>query len=277
MASELRKRTISALVMAAVTLAATWYGGTPFRLFAAGMSLLIYHEWSKMTRLPEMDLRGDAFGWVAVVCVAANLAFGDLGLGAPLLGGFAITALLLKFLRRGSGWMPGGVLYAGLSGISLAAIRGSDQFGLMATLFLFAVVWGTDILAYFFGRSIGGPKLAPRISPGKTWSGAVGGTVSGVALGSAITLSFFSQVSLRTVALALALSVASQIGDLFESFIKRRFGVKDSGHLIPGHGGVMDRVDGLVFACFAAFLLAMAHAAWTGYGETSVAGFLFGL
>jgi phosphatidate cytidylyltransferase len=277
MASELRKRTLSAIVMAVVTLAATWYGGAPFRLFAAGMSLLIYYEWSKMTRLPEVDLRGDAFGWVAVICIAANLAFGDVGLGAPLLGGFTITALLSMLLRRGSGWMPGGVFYAGLSGISLAAIRGSDQFGLMATLFLFAVVWGTDILAYFFGRAIGGPKLAPRISPGKTWSGAIGGALSGVALGSVLVLSFFSQMSVRVAVLALALSVSSQIGDLFESFIKRRFGVKDSGHLIPGHGGVMDRVDGLVFACFTAFLLAMAHAAWTGYGETSVAGFLFGL
>lgn len=277
MATELGKRTASAIVMAVVTLAAAWYGGTPFRVFSAAIALLIYYEWSKMTRLPEIDLRGDAFGWVAVTCVSANLAFGDTGMGVPLLGGFVLTAVLLKFARRGSGWMPGGVFYAGLSGISLAAIRGGDQLGLMAILFVFAVVWGTDILAYFFGRSIGGPKLAPRISPGKTWSGAVGGTVSGVALGSALVLAFFSNVPVQTIVLALLLSIFSQIGDLFESFIKRRFGVKDSSHLIPGHGGVMDRVDGLVFACFAAFLLAMAYAAWTGYGESSVAGFLFGL
>ena len=179
--------------------------------------------------------------------------------------------------RRGSWWLPGGIFYAGLTGIALAAIRDDDAVGLVAMLFVFAVVWGTDILAYFVGRAIGGPKLAPRISPGKTWSGAIGGTVAGVAAGTAVALAHFPITSPWIPGIALLLSIASQIGDLFESFIKRRFGVKDSSKLIPGHGGVMDRVDGLVFASFAAFLLAVWHSVLNDDVLTSVGRFLLGL
>jgi phosphatidate cytidylyltransferase len=144
-------------------------------------------------------------------------------------------------------------------------------------LFIFATVWATDIFAYFVGRAIGGAKLAPRISPGKTWSGAIGGAIAAVIAGTAVVWSFFSADGLWIPALTLVLSICSQIGDLFESFIKRRFGVKDSSHLIPGHGGVMDRVDGLFFACFAAFLLAIVISL-TISGETmSLGGVLLGV
>jgi phosphatidate cytidylyltransferase len=278
MGSELKKRIVSALILAAVVLYATWVGGFAFRIVAALVALLVYYEWSTITRLGERDFKAHAFGWLIIGLVAGNILFGEDSLSVPLLGGGVITALLLTLVsRNGSWWAPGGVLYAGLSGISLVAIRGDNQVGLMATLFIFAVVWGTDILAYFVGRAIGGPKLAPRISPGKTWSGAIGGTIAGVVAASALTAAVFSQFTIWTTVIALVLSVASQIGDLFESFIKRRFGVKDSSHLIPGHGGVMDRVDGLVFACFAAFLLTLAHAAMTGHLDETVAAYLFGL
>lgn len=276
MSPELKKRIVSAIVMAVIVLAATWYGGLAFRTVAAVAAILIYHEWSTITRLADCDFRANAFGWVAVVAIAAELVFGDGDLAVPLLAGTTITAALLVALRKGSWWLPGGVFYAGLSGISLAAIRGEDQLGLVATLFIFAVVWATDILAYFVGRALKGPKLAPKISPGKTWSGAIGGAVSGVVASSVLTLGVFSRLTLWTVAIAFVLSVASQIGDLFESFIKRRFGVKDSGRIIPGHGGVMDRIDGLVFACFAAFLLTLATVAMKGHADISVAAFLFG-
>jgi phosphatidate cytidylyltransferase len=277
MSVELRRRILSAIVMAAVTLFATWAGGISFRGFSAVIAVLVYYEWSRMTRLADVDFRGNALGWLAIVSVAANLVLGDEGMGVPLAGGFTLTAILLVAVRGGSGWLPAGIAYSAFSGISLAAIRGADEPGFVAMLFVFAVVWATDILAYFVGRALRGPKLAPRISPGKTWSGAIGGTVSGVAAGCLLSLAFFPVLSLRTAFLAFSLSVASQVGDLFESFIKRRFGAKDSSHLIPGHGGVMDRVDGLVFAGFAAFLLAIMHAAWSEEGGTSVAAFLFGL
>lgn len=276
MSTELKRRIASAVVLAAVVLAATWYGGLAFRILAAAMAVLIYYEWSTITRAAERDFRANAFGWVAVFLIAIDLVVDEGALSVPILGGAMVTALLLVLLRKGSWWLPGGIFYAGLSGISLAAIRAEDQAGFVATLFIFAVVWATDILAYFVGRALKGPKLAPRISPGKTWSGAIGGTVSGVVASSVLTLGVFSRLSIWTVAIAFLLSVASQIGDLFESFIKRRFGVKDSSHLIPGHGGVMDRVDGLVFACFAAFLLTLVYTAMTGHLDVSVAGFLFG-
>ncbi len=276
MSAELKRRIASALVLAVVVLAATWYGGLWFRVVAAAITVLIYYEWSTITRLAERDFRTNAFGWLAILLIAVDLVVDDGELSVPIIGGAVITAILLVLLRRGSWWLPGGIFYAGLSGISLAAIRADDQAGLVATLFVFAVVWATDILAYFVGRALKGPKLAPRISPGKTWSGAIGGTVSGVIASSALTLGVFSRLSAWTVAIAFLLSVASQVGDLFESFIKRRFGVKDSSHLIPGHGGVMDRVDGLVFACFAAFLLTLVYTAATGHLDISVAGFLFG-
>jgi phosphatidate cytidylyltransferase len=276
MSGELKRRIFSAIVLAAVVLAATWYGGIWFRVVAALTSLLIYYEWSTMTRLAERNFRANAFGWLVMALLALDLVWNDGVFAVPLLGGATITAVLLVLLRAANWWLPGGIVYSGLSGISLAAIRSNDQAGLMAMLFIFAVVWATDILAYFVGRALRGPKLAPSISPGKTWSGAIGGAVAAVVASSALTLAIFSRLSVWTIVIAFFLSVASQVGDLFESFIKRRFGAKDSSHLIPGHGGVMDRVDGLVFACFAAFLLSLAYMAVAGRPDTSVAAFLFG-
>ncbi len=118
-------------------------------------------------------------------------------------------------------------------------------------------MWATDIFAYFVGRAVGGPKLAPHISPGKTWSGAIGGTAAAVIAAALVGL-WLPQSSTLLGLLALALSVVSQAGDLFESWVKRRAGVKDSSHLIPGHGGVMDRVDGLVAAAVALYLIGAA-------------------
>lgn len=277
MSPELKQRIGSGIVMAAVVLAATWFGGLPFRMLAAAIALLIYFEWSTITSLNERNFSGNLVAWVALILLAANIAFGDPDMSMPLLSGFTITVALMVLVGGGTWWLPGGLLYAGLSGVSLAAIRDGGAPGLAAVLFVFAVVWATDILAYFIGRALKGPKLAPRISPGKTWSGAVGGTVSAILAGSALTLVIFGRLSWWVVVLALLLSVASQIGDLFESFIKRRFGVKDSSHMIPGHGGVMDRVDGLVFACFAVFLLALVSGPLRGHVDVTVAEFLFGL
>lgn len=276
MSRELTLRIYSALVMVAVVLVCTWFGGFPFRLFAAGIGVLVYYEWSRMTRLQEANMRGYAFGWFAVALVCGNLLFGDAGLTVPLMGGLVVTAILPIVFGNWSWWQAVGILYACLSAVSLAAIRGDDSLGYVAMLFVFAVVWGTDILAYFVGRAVGGPKLAPRISPGKTWSGAIGGAVSGVAAGMAVAFTYFQDIGLWLPIMALVLSVASQMGDLFESFIKRRFGVKDSSRLIPGHGGVMDRVDGLVFACFAAFFLAIGFSATGGSSVVSLGAFLLG-
>ncbi|SOC38743.1 phosphatidate cytidylyltransferase [Rhizobium subbaraonis] len=276
MSTELRLRIISAVVLAIVVLAATWAGGFPFRLLAAAMALLVYYEWSTITRLGAVDPRGNAFGWAATALAAVLTVSGEGVLALVTVAVATVLSLAHTAIFKKSYWLPGGIAYAGLTALSLAAIRADDDTGLIAMLFVFAVVWATDILAYFVGRAIGGPKLAPSTSPGKTWSGAIGGTVSAIVAGSALYLSFFAWPGIWIVLIALVLSVCSQVGDLFESFIKRRFGVKDSSRLIPGHGGVMDRVDGLVFACFAAFLLGLAAMA-TGRPVASTGAFLLGL
>lgn len=276
MQTELRLRIISGIVLAAVVLAATWYGGIAFRLLAAAISVLVYYEWSTITRLPDSDFRGNAFGWATVAGIAGLVIFGFDELALPVLLSATVLSILYALAVTKNGWLPGGIVYSGLTAISLAAIRGDTGEGFAAMIFIFAVVWATDILAYFVGRAIGGPKLAPPISPGKTWSGAIGGAVSAVIAGTLVHAAFFPLNGLWIPVIALVLSVCSQIGDLFESFIKRRFGVKDSSRLIPGHGGVMDRVDGLVFACFAAFLIALGDAIVSGAANAPAGVFLFG-
>ena len=276
MQSELRLRIISGIVLAVVVLAATWFGGLAFRALAAAIALLVYYEWSTITRLAEVDFRGNAFGWLSIAIIAGLVIFGFDELALPVLIGSTVIGIAYALLLKKSGWLPGGIVYSGLTAISLAAIRGDGGDGFAAMVFIFAVVWATDILAYFIGRAIGGPKLAPPISPGKTWSGAIGGAVSAVIAGTLVHMAFFPLNGLWVPVIALVLSVFSQIGDLFESFIKRRFGVKDSSRLIPGHGGVMDRVDGLVFACFAAFLIALGDAIVSGSANTPAGVFLFG-
>lgn len=273
MQAETRLRVISGVILALIALAATWMGGFAFQILSVGIALLVYYEWTTMTKLVQTDIKGVAFGWLSLVAVSL-LIFLDIGhMTLPLLGVAFVLSSIWVVMRSGSWWLPGGIVYAGLTAISLAEIRGDNALGLVAMIFVFAVVWATDILAYFVGRAVGGAKLAPRISPGKTWSGAIGGTVSGVIAGCAVYMSQFSLDDARIPLLALLLSVSSQVGDLFESYIKRRFGAKDSSKLIPGHGGVMDRVDGLVFACFAALLVLVVDIVATG-GQVASLGAL---
>jgi phosphatidate cytidylyltransferase len=277
MSRELRLRIISGIILAAIVLAATWFGGVAFEVLASVIALLIYYEWSTITGLHQRDPQGDALGWLGIVVIAVTTLMEEPAYSVGTLLFFIVLTAGLVAIRRKSWWLPAGVLYAGLTGIALAEIRDDDLLGFVVMLFVFATVWATDILAYFVGRAIGGPKLAPRISPGKTWSGAIGGAVAAVLAGTAVVWSFFPGIGLRVAGLALLLSICSQAGDLFESFVKRRFGVKDSSHLIPGHGGVMDRVDGLIFACFAAFLLAIVLSLATEGETVSLGGVLLGV
>ncbi|MGO7422410.1 phosphatidate cytidylyltransferase, partial [Rhizobium ruizarguesonis] len=209
--------------------------------------------------------------------IAFLVLVGNFEFAAGMLAGVTAVGIALIILQGTSRWFPAGLFYAGATGLALAAIRSDDRPGLYAMLFVFSVVWATDILAYFVGRALGGPKLAPSISPGKTWSGAIGGAVSALAAGVVLVHFLLPGAEIIAAFVALVLSVCSQSGDLFESFIKRKFGVKDSSRLIPGHGGVMDRVDGLIFACFSAFLLAGLFSLIKGTGMTSLGAALFGL
>lgn len=157
------------------------------------------------------------------------------------------------------GWGLGGVIYAAALYYSVLALRQDPLYGLHAILFLFAVVWGADIGAYFAGRTLGGPKLAPRISPKKTWSGFVGGLVTAALAGALLLKVMGVSPGLWHIGLALVLAVGSALGDLFESGFKRHFGVKDSGTLIPGHGGFLDRLDGFVVAAVLAAIIGIAR------------------
>ena len=258
--TNLQLRIVSALVLAVIVLALTWVGGTAFRLLAAIIAAAIFYEWAMMTRsITGQSQQIVAAGLLAIVLIALVAGFDAAVVSALFAIGLVLVALD-AWRSRQSAWLPVGFAYAGLSGVALGMLRGSDMAGLTAILFLFATVWATDILAYFVGRAVGGPKLAPAISPGKTWSGAIGGAVGGLVAGLAV-LAFTGGASLSMAVVAIVLSVVSQVGDLFESAVKRRRGVKDSSNLIPGHGGVMDRVDGLVAAALVLYLMALASGA----------------
>lgn len=253
--SNLQVRIISALVLAAVVLTVTWFGGTAFRLLSAAIGAAILYEWLSMTKSSsEANNRMVAWSALGLVLVLmllgypAWMCFALLAVGAVSTASHALKAAVGQ-------WPSVGVLYAALAALSLAELRGSDLPGLKAILFLFAVVWATDIAAYFVGRAVGGPKLAPSISPGKTQSGAIGGAAGAMLAGVAIAATMGGADLVYVAALAFVLSVVSQAGDLFESWVKRQHGAKDSSKLIPGHGGVMDRVDGLVAAALALYLI----------------------
>lgn len=270
--SNLQLRVMSGVVLAALAIAVTLAGGIWFRLFAAIIALASLYEWLRITGMKPLEMPGIAIS-VSVLAVVLFVLFGA-PVTWPLLL-VLIASAAVPFLYRQSETLPrsivsGAVWHCGLPVIALANLRGDTQSGLMAILFLYAVVWATDIFAYFVGRSVGGPKLAPSISPGKTWSGAVGGTAFGVAAGAGIAAYGSERPLLVMAALALALSVAGQLGDLYESALKRRYGVKDSSNLIPGHGGVLDRVDALVIAAIVLYALAALLS-----GESRPSGWLF--
>jgi phosphatidate cytidylyltransferase len=165
-----------------------------------------------------------------------------------VLAAAAATAVFYEWTRLTKGWgiawYLGGAVYALVAALSLLLVRERAGQGLDLLLWVFIVVWSTDIGAYVAGRAIGGPKLAPSISPGKTWAGFYGGVAAATLLGGGWAL--FTDLSTVVLLLAPLFSVASQGGDLFESWMKRRAGVKDSGRWLPGHGGVFDRLDGLL-------------------------------
>jgi phosphatidate cytidylyltransferase len=156
-------------------------------------------------------------------------------------------------------WVASGIVYAAAMFAAPVILRSDPAFGLLAIVLLFAIVWSTDIFGYFAGRAIGGPKLMPAVSPKKTWSGAIAGTLGAMIVAILVAKLFGSFSTVAIAAVALLLSVCAQTGDLFESWIKRKFGVKDSSQLIPGHGGVMDRLDGFWAAAVAGCIIGLLH------------------
>jgi len=262
--SNLTLRVVSAAVLVPLALVGTYLGGLIFLALCAVAAGGILWEWTSVVAKraePRILLPGWTALLVGAMLVALNLpngAWGVLALGALSVG------LVVRVWPRGEGipapiWAAGGVAYAGAGFLGPALLRQDPQWGFTALLFLFATVWITDIFAFSCGHVFGGPRLWPSISPNKTWSGAIGGLAGGVAAGVAVAYaSSISKLGMIGV-MAFVLSVLAQAGDLFESAVKRRFGVKDASHLIPGHGGLMDRLDGFLFAAFAALLIGILH------------------
>jgi len=252
---DLPKRVASAVVMVVLAITTAVVGGWVFVLFWAAAAIGIYWEWSAMVAgKPTVPL---AVAGAALLLAAAAAASGHMDLAAAAVAAGAIGVAVLTPRRRA--WSAAGVLYAGVLVLAPPVLRRDPQLGAAAVFFLFAVVWATDILGYFIGRMVGGPRLAVRISPKKTWAGAVGGAMGAVGAGVGFAaLAGYSMVG--SAAVAFLLSIVSQGGDLLESAVKRRFGVKDASHVIPGHGGLMDRLDGFLAAAAVAALIGIVRA-----------------
>jgi phosphatidate cytidylyltransferase len=255
--ADMMLRVYSAIVLVAVALFMTLASVESFAILVVLFISAMAWEWGRLVRSRGFDL---AFGaqlaatWLASwAAVEGSLTY---ALGAIAAG--AVLAFVLRLIRdelNEAWWSGGGVFYAGLPAVSLIWLRSDPAYGLLAVLYLFAIVWTTDSAAYGFGRWLGGPKLAPRISPKKTWAGLVGGVVSAGAIG--VLFGWMAAVPAPwSGGLGAALALISQMGDLGESGVKRIFGIKDSSRLIPGHGGVLDRIDGLIFAAVAAGAIA---------------------
>ena len=253
---DLLPRLISAVVMVALALGTVIRGGETFILFWLAASLAVVWEWQRLIAAPQATPRF-LVGAVALVLttvlarqMALDMAIVTLVIGCGLLAWLAGPGKRL--------WAASGLVYASALVVSVTLLRLSLFEGLESILFLFAVVWGTDVCAYFGGRLIGGPKLWPRVSPSKTWSGFLVGISCGALFGT-VLYALISGAELKSAAIiftvGLVCGAVSQGGDLFESSVKRHFGVKDSSHLIPGHGGFMDRLDGFIFACALAALV----------------------
>lgn len=240
-------RTISALVLVPLAVLAVYLGGWVFWALIALAGLLMLGEWQGITERKSSGLLYAVAGATLILCaVLVELSYVREALWVALTG-FILVGALTRLLARKPLWAMSGLLYVLMPCLSVLWIRAIPESGFALCIWTLAIVWATDIGGYMVGASVGGPKLMPRISPRKTWSGLVGGAVLAGAVSIMIGLWFdFAQTAVALFAVGMGLAVIAQCGDLVESAVKRHFGVKDSGHLIPGHGGILDRVDGLV-------------------------------
>lgn len=249
----LRTRIVSALIMAPLALGIVWLGSPFFDGLVAVAGLVMIWEWDRICRG-----RFGATGRVSAVAIAAAILMAP-HYPIPALAVVWIATLAAAAFSR-SGWLAMGTLYIGLPLVSLVWMRAEAGAGTVFWLLL--VVWATDTGGYLFGRTIGGPRLAPRISPKKTWAGLIGGMLCAAIVGGALAYVLGVSDWGKLAALAAVFAVVAQIGDLFESSVKRRFDVKDSSQIIPGHGGLLDRVDGLIAVAPVVALMVL----WFGIG-----------
>lgn len=261
--ADLGPRLISATVLIALTATALYIGGYVFAAVVGAVFAGAYREWETMVSRAPLTPAG--MGLIGLVAVSGLVypMFGPLGTVAVI-----ALASLVAIAMRGEGvlWRILGLVIYGAIIIAALAMRGDTLIGVWAGVYLGTVVWMTDSAAFFTGRQIGGEKLAPDISPSKTWSGALGGLALGTGAGLLVWVVATDSPWWIGLALSAAISVLGQLGDLAESAVKRHFRIKDSGDIIPGHGGLMDRLDSLTFGVLLVLLVGALHA---GYGSVA--------
>ena len=256
-------RVLAALVLAPLTIALAYAGGWLWALLVTLVSIGLFAEWLMVVGAASTALTGAGTIVIAMMglCVAAG------ALKTAIIVGCVGGAIVTLIARGKFVWAATGFAYAAAALLASILLRKDLVNGFAALMFVLLVVWATDIGGYFAGRSIGGPKLWPRVSPKKTWSGALGGFTASLAVAAGFAACGIGK-AVPLLLVSAVLSVVSQLGDLFESAVKRRFGVKDSSHLIPGHGGLLDRLDGFVAAILAAWLIGFlrhgVHSAGSG-------------
>lgn len=255
MQQDLLVRSASSFVLIAIAGFAIVLGGFTAGLVVAALAIIVYFEWAQVTRSPRISAIPTAIALGGAVLLVS------VGMKLP---GLAIAGLGILGAFMGGKWLAGGALYASLFGLGLLLILSAPIHGVAALVFVLAIAAATDTAAYVAGRTFGGPKLAPRLSPKKTWSGAIGGFLAAPIAGSIVAGLFSIPLTLGLIGTGAVLSVFSQAGDLFESWLKRRFRVKDSGSILPGHGGMMDRVDGLTFVVLGAIIIGSVRG---GFGD----------
>lgn len=238
-ASDFALRAAVGIAMIAVALVALWAGGLVFWLLCVVLGVLMMGEWARLVGATARTMRLAQFALSVPLAIMAPIAAGPDFLALGLIGGAGFFLVIVTRNPR----LAAGTVYIGLPVLALVLIR-EREAGILFTLWTLALVWVCDIGAYFAGRTIGGPKLAPGISPNKTWAGLIGGVAAASLLG--VAMHVFFGLPWRLTLATPALAIVAQAGDLFESAMKRRAGVKDSGTILPGHGGVLDRLDGLV-------------------------------
>jgi phosphatidate cytidylyltransferase len=256
-------RVIVALVLAPVAIAIAFAGGWLWAALVTLATIGLYVEWLGIVGAAR-ETGVVASGVVALAIAGLGLALGRIDESLIALAfGLAVVALLSPERRR---WTMAGFLYAAAAEVASVLVRLDQTDGFIALILILLVVWVTDIGGYFAGRGIGGPKLWPRVSPKKTWAGAIGGFVASLVISGGFAAFGFGKTG-PVLLLGAILSIASQLGDLFESAVKRRFGVKDSSHIIPGHGGLLDRLDGYVAAVVVATIFGLLRGGVDGVGR----------
>jgi len=260
---NLLRRVAAALALAPAAIAIAYAGGWFWIALVTLAAIGLYVEWLTIVgsaRQRRVVVSGGLALTISGLCLAAGRI--DAALLASVLG-FAAVALLSS---ERAFWAAAGFVYAAAAEIASVLVRLDQTWGLAALILILLVVWVTDIGGYFAGRGIGGPKLWPRISPKKTWAGAIGGFAASLVVAGGFAAAGLGKTGPMLLMGAL-LSIASQLGDLLESAVKRRFGVKDSSHIIPGHGGLMDRLDGFVAAVVMAAIFGVLRCGVDGVGR----------